>query len=123
MTTDQPGVPAVDRVIHEPARLAIMSALRGVDKADFAYLLNVLGLSRGNLSSHMAKLSDAGYVEVTKQFIGNVPNTSYSISAAGRAALAEYWEHIDSLRTPAAERGRNLAQVTHPRTSARAPSP
>lgn len=111
MTNIAASVPKLDRVIHEPARLAILSALSGVDRADFNYLLVALGLSRGNLSSHMNKLSDAGYVTVKKQFVGNMPNTSYILTNHGKTALDGYWNELDALRTEArAMPGASLAQ-------------
>lgn len=98
MTAISAGVPTLDRLVHEPARLAILSMLSGVDEVDFNYLLAALGLSRGNLSSHMAKLAEAGYVVVVKRFIGATPNTSYSITEAGRTALLGYWSKLDGIR-------------------------
>jgi DNA-binding transcriptional ArsR family regulator len=99
--TRSPGdpIPALDRLIHEPARLAILTILSSVDEADFNYLITALGLSRGNLSSHMARLADAGYVRVIKRFLGSIPNTAYSILPAGREALRTYWEALDGIRT------------------------
>ena len=79
----------LDRVIHEPARLAIVAVLATAE-ADFRYLESVLGLSKGTLSTHMAKLADAGYVEVTKQFLAQRPNTSYRLTDRGRAAFDAY---------------------------------
>ena len=60
----------VDRIIHEPARLKIMMILSGVDAADFNFLLNTLGLTKGNLSGHMDKLEKSGYVMIKKSFNG-----------------------------------------------------
>lgn len=102
MTAISAGVPSLDRLVHEPARLAILSMLSGVDEVDFNYLLTALGLSRGNLSSHMTKLAEAGYVVVVKRFIGATPNTAYSITEAGRAALLGYWSKLDGIRQAAA---------------------
>lgn len=102
MTAISAGVPSLDRLVHEPARLAVLSMLSGVDEVDFNYLLTALGLSRGNLSSHMTKLAEAGYVVVVKRFIGATPNTAYSITEAGRAALLGYWSKLDGIRQAAA---------------------
>lgn len=102
MTAISAGVPSLDRLVHEPARLAILSMLSGVDEVDFNYLLTALGLSRGNLSSHMTKLAEAGYVVVVKRFIGATPNTAYSITEAGRAALLGYWNKLYGIRQAAA---------------------
>ena len=99
MTNTQKSVPSVDRLVHEPARLAILSVLSGVDRADFNYLVVALGLSAGNLSSHMAKLGDAGYVAIDKAFVGGMPRTSYALTDAGRAALNAYWGQIDQIRS------------------------
>lgn len=101
MTPAKPIVPKLDRLVHEPARLAIMSVLSEVEHADFNYLLVALNLSRGNLSSHLAKLSDGGYVAVKKRFIGNVPNTSYVLTRRGVEALEAYWRELDALRSGA----------------------
>ena len=65
----------LDRAIHEPARLRILMILSGVDLADFNFLLSTLGLSKGNLSSHVDRLESAGYVEVRKSFNGKIPHT------------------------------------------------
>ncbi|PTA68879.1 ArsR family transcriptional regulator [Deinococcus arcticus] len=81
----------LDRVIHEPVRLAILSLLAGAQEAEFKFLESTLGLSKGNLSSHAAKLEEAGYLQTHKAFRGKVPVTSYCITTAGRQALDRYW--------------------------------
>ena len=88
----------LDRVIHEPARLRILSILTGVDLADFTFLSSTLGLSRGNLSSHMDKLERAGYVKITKGFNGKFPRTEYGLTNKGRAALKDHWAALDEIR-------------------------
>ena len=93
----------IDRIIHEPARLRILSILLGVDLADFNFLLSTLGLSRGNLSSHMDKLERAGYVEVKKGFNGKIPHTDYRMTDGGRTALSDYWAALDQIRTSSHE--------------------
>jgi DNA-binding transcriptional ArsR family regulator len=80
----------VDRVVHEPARLAILTVLGEADEVEFRFLERVTGLSRGNLSSHASKLESAGYIDVRKEFRGRMPVTSYRITDAGRAALTAY---------------------------------
>ena len=80
----------VDRLVHEPARLAILSLLYVVDSADFTFLMNQTGLTWGNLSAHMSKLEEAGYVEVEKSFKGRRPNTSLRLTPQGRTAFQEY---------------------------------
>ena len=88
----------MDRVIHEPVRLRIMAILSGVDRADFKFMLSTLGLSKGNLASHVDKLERAGYVAVEKSFNGKLPHTEYRLTDAGRTALADYWAAMDVIR-------------------------
>lgn len=80
----------VDRLVHEPARLAILTVLAAAEEVQFTFLEQVLGLTRGNLSSHVSKLEDAGYVTVTKAFEARTPVTRYRITPRGRKALEEY---------------------------------
>ena len=80
----------VDRLVHEPARLTILAHLHVVDAADFTWLAQSAGLTKGNLSSHMSKLEDAGYLKVDKDFVDGKPNTMLRITAAGRRALKRY---------------------------------
>lgn len=89
---------ALDRNIHEPARLRLLVILSGVDVADFAFLRTTLGLTKGNLSSHMDRLERAGYVKVTKTFNGKIPHTDYQLTKAGRDGLAQYWAELDAIR-------------------------
>lgn len=89
----------VDRLIHEPARLRILTILSGVGIADFSFMLNTLGLTKGNLSSHMDRLEKAGYVDVKKSFNGRVPHTEFKLTSAGREALEQYWLDLDAIRS------------------------
>ena len=88
----------LDRTIHEPARLRIVTILSGVDVADFNFLLQTLGLTKGNLSSHIDRLERAGYVDVTTSFKGKIPHTEFRLTSDGRDALAAYWESLDAIR-------------------------
>lgn len=83
-----------DRLIHEPARLVLMANLYVVDEADFVFLSRRTGLTAGNISSHMARLEDAGYVGVEKGFAGRRPRTVYRLTAAGRGAFDAYRRHV-----------------------------
>jgi DNA-binding transcriptional ArsR family regulator len=83
-------IATIDRLVHEPARLAIMAVLSACKSADFAYLLNATGLRKGNLSSHLAKLKEAGYITITKSFKGSYPNTTCALTAKGRKAFTDY---------------------------------
>jgi DNA-binding transcriptional ArsR family regulator len=80
----------VDRLIHEPARMTIMAALAGRKRVDFATLLRVTGLTKGNLSAHAIKLEEAGYVAVVKSFRGRKPHTQYALTPGGRRAFQTY---------------------------------
>lgn len=80
----------VDRLVHEPARLAILTVLAAAEEVQFTLLEQVLGLTRGNLSSHVSRLEDAGYLTVTKAFEQRTPVTRYQITARGRKALETY---------------------------------
>jgi DNA-binding transcriptional ArsR family regulator len=80
----------IDRLVHEPARLMIMALLYVVESADFTFLMSQTGLTWGNLSSHLSKLEEAGYVEVEKEFKGKKPHTMLHLTDEGRAAFREY---------------------------------
>ena len=80
----------VDRLIHEPSRLIIMAQLYVVQSADFLFLQHQTQMTPGNLSSHLSKLEDAGYVEVTKEFIERKPHTALTLTKKGRNAFTEY---------------------------------
>ena len=90
---------ALDSVIHERARLAIVTALAGGDTRSHTELRDLLQLSDGNLSVHARKLEDAGYVVCTKEFAGRTPRTSYKLTPAGRRAFDRYLAHLDALVT------------------------
>jgi DNA-binding transcriptional ArsR family regulator len=80
----------LDRFIHEPARLLILGLLSVVESADFIFVMKQTGLTRGNLSVHMSKLEDAGYILVQKEFVERTPRTLMSITAEGQQAFDSY---------------------------------
>jgi DNA-binding transcriptional ArsR family regulator len=80
----------IDRIIHEPARLMIVAVLSAVAEADFLFLLKATELSKGNLSSHLSRLEEAGYVSIEKTFVGKVPRTVCRLTAEGQSALEAY---------------------------------
>ncbi|WP_310569740.1 transcriptional regulator [Gemmatimonas sp.] len=88
---------ALDRLIHERVRLAIVSALAVHASLTFNELKALLETSDGNVSVHARKLEDAGYITCTKGFDGRVPRTEYQLAAAGRAALERYLSHMEAL--------------------------
>jgi DNA-binding MarR family transcriptional regulator len=83
-------LPEVDRNIHEPARLMIVATLSAVEEADFLYLLQSTGLTKGNLSSHLARLEKVGYIRIEKTFVGKITRTVCKLTEEGRAALEAY---------------------------------
>jgi DNA-binding transcriptional ArsR family regulator len=89
---------AFDRLVHEPSRLAILTALSACDRADFLFLLNITGLTKGNLSSHLSKLQQARLVEIEKKFEGKQPITYIMLTTEGKEALKEYWKRFDKVR-------------------------
>lgn len=97
MATPFEEIANVDRLIHEPARLAIATALWSCAQADFQYLQRLTGLTKGNLSSHLIKLEAAELVEVTKTFEGRRPMTWARLTAAGRRAVESHWERLAAL--------------------------
>lgn len=87
----------VDRLIHEPARLVLLTNLYVVDEADFVFLSRRTGLTDGNISSHMARLEKAGYVRIDKTIVGKRPRTTYALTPEGRLAFEEYRRRVQSL--------------------------
>jgi DNA-binding MarR family transcriptional regulator len=85
------GLLELDRAVHEPARLAILTVLASANEAEFRFLETATGLTPGNLSSHTSRLEQVGYLKVRKTFRGRVPVTWLRITPAGREALSGYW--------------------------------
>lgn len=92
-----PAVGLLDRTIHEPIRLGIISALAVHDRLSFNELKERLGTTDGNVSVHARKLEDAGYVSCHKSFEGRVPRTEYKLTAAGRKAMDRYFAQLEGL--------------------------
>ncbi|MFX0046276.1 MAG: winged helix-turn-helix domain-containing protein [Candidatus Hermodarchaeota archaeon] len=98
MTSEDEGRPVeFNKLIHQPARLQIMTQLYVVDEADFLFLMRRTGLTWGNLSSHISRLEDAGYIEVRKEFLGKKPHTVLKMTKGGRKALEEYRNVINKI--------------------------
>lgn len=91
-------VTGLDRVVHEPARLSILYSLSGGGSADFTFLLNRTGVTRGSLSKHLSKLEEAGLVEIRKEFVLRKPRTRISITPSGEVALENHWQQLNKLR-------------------------
>ena len=88
------SVTELDRLIHEPARLLIVTILSAAASADFLFLQRETGLTRGNLSAHLSKLEEAGYVKIEKTFKGKLPLTVCKLTAAGQKALKQYRQQL-----------------------------
>jgi DNA-binding transcriptional ArsR family regulator len=89
----------LDRLIHEPGRLAILTVLSSVKDADFVFLQRSTGLTKGNLSSHLTKLEEAGLVKISKRFIRKKPNTNVALTAAGTRRIADHWDRLERLKS------------------------
>ena len=87
----------LDRVIHERVRLAIVSALASAPTLTFNELKELLEITDGNLSVHARKLEEAGFIACEKSFVDRVPRTEYQLTKAGRKALNQYLDHMESL--------------------------
>jgi DNA-binding transcriptional ArsR family regulator len=91
----------LDRVIHEPARLAILTVLSACEQADFTFLKRITGLSDGNLSAHLGKLEITRLISIRKRFLGKRPQTLVSLTAIGREQIKEHWRRLEALRAGA----------------------
>jgi DNA-binding transcriptional ArsR family regulator len=89
-SSDIQNITNVDKLIHEPARLNIMAHLYVIESADFLFMMRQTGLTFGNLSAHMIKLENAGYIEIIKEFVGKKPHTMLKLTKNGRQAFDEY---------------------------------
>jgi DNA-binding transcriptional ArsR family regulator len=92
---------ALDKSVHEPARLAILTALSACRSAQFRFLQSLTGLTQGNLSIHLSKLAEKGFIDIDKTFAGRYPATNVRLTAAGRKAISEHWRQLDGLRAAA----------------------
>lgn len=90
MAADLRSLTGVDRLVHEPSRAVILAILAAVDSADFLYLQRETGLTRGNLSAHLSKLEEAGYVNIEKTYRGKIPMTLCRMTKTGQAAFDRY---------------------------------
>ena len=77
----------IDQVIHAPARLMVLTYLFVVESSDYVFLVNLTGLTWGNLSTHLTKLEEAGYIKINKEFKGKKPHSTISLTKEGRTAF------------------------------------
>ena len=90
MTRQIKTIAELDRVIHEPGRLMLVALLSAVESSDFLYLQHETSMNKGTLSSHLSRLEEAGYVEVSKTYRGKVPQTLLRLTSTGRKAFEQY---------------------------------
>jgi DNA-binding MarR family transcriptional regulator len=98
MTTPFEELAGLDRLIHEPARLSILTALASCQSADYLFLQRLTGLTGGNLSSHLSKLEEGGLILIEKRFVEKKPNTQVQITEKGRSAIERHWIQLENLR-------------------------
>jgi len=89
-----PAIDDIDRIIHSPARLIVLSYLEVVEEMDFIYLMNLTELTWGNLSVHLRKLEEAGYIKIEKSIVQRKSRTTLQITKEGRTALQQYREQL-----------------------------
>ena len=94
MIDDYSKLTNFDRVLHSPARLTIVAILSAVEEADFVYLLNESGLTKGNLSTHLTKLEQTGYIDIEKTYRGKIPLTLCRLTKNGRIAFKHYRKQL-----------------------------
>ena len=109
MTSIPDDVEALDRLVHEPARLVILTALASCASADFTFLQRIAGLTNGNLSAHLAKLEAGGLVSIEKRFVDRKPNTTVALTTKGRRSVERHWKLLEQIREGA--RGLNRQRV------------
>jgi DNA-binding MarR family transcriptional regulator len=97
LPTSDAKIQDLDRVIHEPSRLMIMTQLYVVQSADFLFLQHQTQMTPGNLSAHLSKLEDVGYVEIIKEFIDRKPHTALALTKKGRDAFKQYRRSIKQI--------------------------
>lgn len=85
----------IDEIVHSRIRLSILAALATADEIDFTTLMNEVNTTKGNLSVHLTKLENKGYVNIKKQFVGKKPLTTCKISEEGLNALKEYLDMVE----------------------------
>lgn len=90
MSNDLRSLTDIDRLLHEPARAVIVALLSAVESADFLFLQRETGLTKGNLSAHLSKLEEAGYIHIEKTYRGKIPMTLCRLTDTGRQAFGEY---------------------------------
>jgi len=116
MSNEIDALPTPNRLIHEPARLAILTVLSSCASADFVFLRRVTRLSKGNLSVQLTNLEQAGLVVIRKEIVDKKTRTTVSLSKRGISEIADYWKTMDEIRAQMAqEKKRRVPGRTAPR--------
>jgi len=87
----------IDDIIHSRIRLAIMALLISIEEAEFNFIKEKVNTTDGNLSVHIRKLEEAGYVSIKKEFVDRKPRTTYALTKNGRKAFEIYLDHLEKL--------------------------
>lgn len=98
MSDDFIQIPSPNRLVHEPARLAILTVLSSCAAADFVFLHNVTGLSKGNLSVQLTNLEQGGLVTIIKEIVDKKMRTTVRLSKQGTCEVEKYWRTMDAIR-------------------------
>jgi DNA-binding MarR family transcriptional regulator len=101
MSAPSPDLSTLDRLIHEPARLVILTALSACRSADFVYLQSLTRSTSGNLSQHLTKLQAGGLIDIEKTIVRKMPRTVVRLSSEGRRAIDQYWQRLKQMRQAA----------------------
>ena len=104
----------LDKLVHEPGRLAILTVLSSVNDADFLFLQRTTGLTKGNLSSHLTKLEDAGLVTIEKRFVRKKPNTQVALTSTGKRRVDRHWEQLERLKALAGAQRSSMTRAALP---------
>jgi DNA-binding transcriptional ArsR family regulator len=105
MPDDGRPLPDVNRLVHEPARLAILTVLSACESTDFLFLQSATGLTKGNLSVQISRLEEAGMVRVEKRVRKKKMWTTISLAAGGRSQVEAYWQTMDEIRKQGVRHG------------------
>jgi DNA-binding transcriptional ArsR family regulator len=106
MNKELNAIPSPNRLIHEPARLAILTVLSSCASADFVFLQKITRLSKGNLSVQLTNLEQAGLVIIHKEIFEKKTRTTVSLLKRGISELADYWKTMDEIRAQATQKRR-----------------
>jgi DNA-binding transcriptional ArsR family regulator len=111
MSDDGRPLPDVNRLVHEPARLAILTVLSACERADFLFLQSATGLTKGNLSVQISRLEEAGLVRVEKRIRKKKTWTTISLAPNGRSQVETYWQTMDEIRKQGVHHSHSRSRV------------